>query len=83
MSGELAGLLARARARDSEAIEALADLVEAQLLPTTARPRGGDPHAAERAQRDAALRQLAALVDADMPVDCLAHTLADPAAYAG
>lgn len=52
MSANIAGLLVRARGCDPEAVEALADLVEARLLRVSARPRGGDQRAVERAQRD-------------------------------
>ena len=76
MSRDLAGLLARARDHNPDAVEALARLVETQLLPAAPRPRGGDPHAAERAQRDAALRQLAVLVGPSVSTERLARTLA-------
>ena len=65
----------RARQRDPEAVEALVDLIEARLLRAASRPRGGDQRAAERAQRDTALRQLAALIGADMPRERLARDL--------
>ena len=73
---DLPTVLVRARRCDPEAVEALADLVEARLLRAAPRSRGGDQRAAERAQRDAALRQLAALLGADMPRERLARDLA-------
>src|SRR6185437_7281149 len=76
MSADLPILLARARQRDPEAVEALANLVEARLLRASSRPRGGDPRAVERARRDAALRRLAALMGTDMPTERLARDLA-------
>ena len=76
MSADLSALVSRARQCDPEAVEALADLVEARLLRAASRPRGGDQRAAERAQRDAALRQLAMLMGADIPTEPLARHLA-------
>src|SRR5437763_1920464 len=76
MSTDIPALLARARQRDPEAVEALAGLVEARLLRVAPRPRGGDRRAAERAQRNAALRRLAALMGADVPAGRLARGLA-------
>jgi hypothetical protein len=76
MSVDIAVLLARVRQRDPEAVEVLARLVEARLLRAAPRPRGGDQRAAERAQRDAALRRLAVLIGADMPMERFARDLA-------
>ena len=76
MSAGLATLCARARQRDQEAIEVLMRLIEARLLQEPPRPRGGDRRAAERAQRDAALRRLAAMMDANVPIERLARDLA-------
>jgi len=73
---DLPTLLSRARVHDAEAVEALARLIEARLLLTMPRPRGGDQRAAERARCDAALRQLAAMMGADMPTEQLARDMA-------
>ena len=72
---DIVDLCARARTREPAAVEALADWVEAQLLRAQPRRRGGDPWATERAQRDAALRRLAAMMNTDMPAQRLARVL--------
>jgi hypothetical protein len=73
MIDNLADLIARARQHDPDAVLALADLVEASLghlghaLPR--RRRGGDPMEEKRVRRDAALRDLARLISADLSLE--------------
>jgi hypothetical protein len=69
-----AGLL-RLAADASAALTAL-DAVELAPIDVAPRPRGGDMRSAERARRDEALRQLAAIIGADVPAERFARDLA-------
>jgi hypothetical protein len=74
---EIANLIARTRQRDPEPAIALADLVEATLIPPqktggalrARRSRGGDSKGEERAKRNDALRDLAQLIGADLSLE--------------
>ena len=69
---DVAELIARTRQRDPDAAVALADLVEAQFLPSTdgvRRRRGGDPKAARRTERNEAVRALGALLSTELSLE--------------
>ena len=61
---------------DAHTALAALDAVAEDAAATAPQPRGGDPRATERAQRDAALRRLAALMGADVPTERVARDLA-------
>ena len=84
---DIAALIARARQRDPEAAQALADLVEhavmtpAQRVSTAFRlkRRGGDKDAERRSERDNALRALARLLYPDLPLEQQSRALFEKA----
>lgn len=61
---------------DAHTALAALDAVAEDAGATAPQPRGGDPRATERAQRDAALRRLAAVTGADVPTERVARDLA-------